>query len=50
MTAVLIISALFAIVGIIVARLMRWWQPAAMGIALGTLVCGFYFAYTIGAL
>lgn len=49
MTAMILISSLFAIVGVMVARLMRWWQPAAMGIALGLLVCGIYVAFMMGA-
>lgn len=49
MTAMIIISALFAIVGVTVAKLMRWWQPAAMGIVLGLIVSGMYFAFLTGA-
>lgn len=49
MIAVTILSAMFLIVGIIVARLMRWAQPFYMGIALGGLVWTVYVAYRMGA-
>jgi len=50
MLAIAVMAALFAGVGVIAAWLTHWWQPAAMGVALGALVMGYYLAYMRGGI
>jgi hypothetical protein len=50
MVGIILLASMFVGVGIIAAWLTHWWQPVAMGVALGMLTMGYYLAYMRGGI